>query len=124
MPDDVITVPKGEVVYVVGAVTKPGGFLLGESGTLSTLQVVSLAEGLLKTSSPARAEILRVVPGAPGRTQIGVNVKLLLAGKSPDVPLRPDDILFIPESTAKLAGAKALGAIITLTTGMAIYGKY
>jgi polysaccharide export outer membrane protein len=117
MPEDIITVPKGEVVYIVGDVTKPGGFILGESGTLSTLQVISLAEGLLKTSAPARAEILREIPGVPGRTQIPVNVKQLLAGKSPDIPLQPEDILFIPNSRAKSAGYRTVDAIVGMASG-------
>jgi len=124
MPNDMISVPKGEVVYAVGAVTKPGGFLLGENGTLSVLQVLSLSEGLLKTSIPQRASILRTVPGTPGRTQIPVNVKLMLAGRSPDVPLLPEDILFIPNSTAKSFGYEAVTAALTTVSGLAIYGKF
>ena len=124
MPEDIITVPKGEVVYAVGALTMPGGFLLGENATLSTLQVISLAQGLVRTSSPAKAQILRAVPGSPGRLQIAVNVKSLLAGKAPDVPLQPDDILFIPDSAAKIAAGKVVSAALSAATGIAVYGRY
>jgi polysaccharide export outer membrane protein len=118
MPEDIITVPRAEVVYAVGALTHPGGFILGESGTLSTLQVISLSEGLLKTAAASRAEILRAVPGSSGRTQIAVNVKQLLTGKAQDVPLQPDDILFIPNSSAKSAGYRTIDAIVGATSGV------
>jgi polysaccharide export outer membrane protein len=119
MPEDVITVPKGEVVYAVGALTKPGGFLLGENGALSTLQVISLAEGLSKTSAPNRAIILRVVPGSVSRVEIPVNVKQLMAGKAEDIAMRGDDILFIPTSGAKIASNQVLQAL-TAATGSAV----
>ena len=38
--DDVISVPRAQLVYVVGAVQKAGGFVLNERETLSVLQVV------------------------------------------------------------------------------------
>jgi hypothetical protein len=35
-PEDVISVPKANLVYVMGSVHKPGGFELGENESLST----------------------------------------------------------------------------------------
>jgi polysaccharide export outer membrane protein len=124
MPDDVISIPKAEVVYAVGAVTLPGGFLIGENGTLSTLQVLALAQGLGKTSSPARAEILRVSSTPSGRLEIPVNIKNLLAGKATDISLQADDILFVPTSTAKAIAYRSIEAIVSTTSGMATYGRY
>ena len=119
MPEDQITVPKGDIVYAIGAVTKPGGFLLGENGALSTLQVLSLAEGLTKTSAKNKAKILRVVPGSVSRTEIPVNIKDLMAGKGEDLALRADDILFVPTSGAKSTGYHTLDAIVA-ASGSAI----
>lgn len=124
MPDDVISVPKGQVVYAVGSVVRPGGFLLGDQESLSSLQVISLAEGFNNVAAPAKARILRAVPGSPNRAEIPINLKLLMAGKAPDVPLHGDDILFIPNSTAKSVSKRTLDAAIQITTGMAIYGRY
>ncbi len=58
-PNDVISVPKAEMVYVVGAVIKSGAFVLNQRESMSVLQAVSMAEGLEKTSSPGRAKIIR-----------------------------------------------------------------
>ena len=37
-PEDVISVPKADIIYVIGAVHKAGGFVLGESESLSALK--------------------------------------------------------------------------------------
>lgn len=124
MPDDVISVSRAEVVYAVGSVNKPGGFELGQNQGLSTLQVVSLAEGLNKTAAPQRAMILRQVGDSKQRTEIAVNLKRLMQGDGADVPLEPGDILFVPNSKAKSVTYRTLEAAITMTTGMAVYGRY
>jgi polysaccharide export outer membrane protein len=123
-PEDVISVSKAEVVYAVGSVTKPGGFVLGEDQGLSTLQVLSLAEGLDKMAAPQRAMILRVAEGSTQRTELAVNLKQVLQGTGPDVPLQPGDILFVPSSKAKTVSYRAIEAIVQAGTGIAIFGKY
>jgi polysaccharide biosynthesis/export protein len=123
-PGDTVFVPKAEMVYVVGSVTMPGGFPIGESDTLTALQVVALAEGMVKTAAPDRAKILRIVPGTSNRSEIPINLKLLLAGKAPDTSLMPEDILFVPTSGLKTAGYRTIEAIVNAATGVAIYGRY
>ena len=122
MPGDTIFVPKADLVYAVGSVAKPGGFAIGEKGSLSALQVVSLAEGLQKNAAADKAKILRIVPGSPNRVEIAVNIKLLMSGKTPDISLRADDILFIPNSGAKSAGQRTVDAVVAAATGFAVYG--
>jgi polysaccharide export outer membrane protein len=122
-PDDVISVPKADLVYCIGSVHKPGGFVLGQDESLSTLQVLSLAEGIERTAAPQKAKIMRVVPGSSTRTEIAVNLKQLMAGKAPDLPLRSDDILFVPNSAAKSMAARTAEAAIQIGTGVAIYGR-
>jgi polysaccharide export outer membrane protein len=113
-------VPKGDVIYVIGAVKKPGGFVMGENRSLSALQVLSLAEGLQSTAASKRAKIMRAIPGTENRAEIPVDLNKILVGKSADMPLKADDILFIPTSTAKSAGFRALEALVQ-TSSMAIY---
>lgn len=121
MPGDTVSVPKADIVYAVGSVTKPGGFPLNEHETLSALQVVSLAEGLSRTAAPDKAKILRSTEGASARIEIPVNLKLLLAGKSGDIPLQAGDILFIPNSNAKSVGYKTIDAIVGTAGAALIY---
>ncbi|MGA8144151.1 MAG: polysaccharide biosynthesis/export family protein [Candidatus Acidiferrales bacterium] len=119
-PTDVVTVPRADLVYVVGAVNKAGGFVLNDRGPISVLQAVSLAEGLQKTSAPKRAKIVR--GGAVGAKQeIPVNLSKILSGSAPDVPLLANDILFVPNSGAKTATYRVLEAAIQTGTGVAIF---
>ena len=120
-PGDTISVPKAEIVYAVGLVVKSGGFLLNEHETLSALQVLSLAEGLQKTADPKKAKILRAVNGSESRAEIPVDLKLLMGGKTPDVPLVAGDILFVPNNNFKSAGYRTLDTIMGAAGAALIY---
>ncbi|HEY6943764.1 MAG TPA: polysaccharide biosynthesis/export family protein [Candidatus Acidoferrum sp.] len=121
LPHDVITVPKAEMVYVIGDVRRSGGFVLGEHQSISVLQALSLAEGLNGTADTRHAKILRLKRDADQREELPVDVKSLLTGKKQDVSLQADDILFIPGSTGKKAALRAVEAIVQAGTGMAIW---
>ena len=56
-PFDVISVPKAELIYVVGNVKKSGGFVLGEREKMTALQALSMAEGFDKEASSNGAKI-------------------------------------------------------------------
>ena len=120
---DVITVPRAELIYVVGQVRRPGGFVLHDRETLSVLEALSLAEGLARTAAPQKAKILRAGPNASQRSETPVNLKEVLAGKGPDVSLKPYDILFVPNSTGKSVGLRTLDAAVRIGTGIAIYRR-
>jgi polysaccharide export outer membrane protein len=121
LPHDVITVPKAEMVFVTGEVKKSGGFILGEHQSMSVLQAVSLAEGLGQTADKKHAKILRLNPGADQRVEIAVNLKGILEGKSNDVTLQGNDILFIPGNAGKKVALRVIEAAIQTGTGVAIY---
>jgi len=126
-PQDVISVPRAEQVYVTGDVKKPGGFPVTGDGGISVLQAVSLAEGLGPQASPKNAKIFRPrEDGAPisDKTELAVNVADILAGKSEDFTLKPRDILFIPDSKSKKAGVRAAEAALQAATGIAIWGRF
>lgn len=120
-PHDVITVPKADLVYVIGSVKRPGGFPLEERGNLSVLEALSLAEGLDHEAAASKAKILREDSSGSARFEIPVNVKQIMSGKESDKPLLANDILFIPNSAQKAAAARALEALIQTGTGVLIY---
>ena len=115
-PNDIISVPRAETIYVLGAVKRAGRFALNESDTLSVLQAVSLAEGLERTASPQKAKILRIAPGATRRAEVPLNLKKIFSGEMADVVLQPDDILFVPDSAQKRAALRTLEALISIGT--------
>ena len=123
-PHDVITVPQAEMVYVVGAVNRAGGFVLTERSQMSVLEALSLAEGLTRTAAGKRAMIMRADEHSEHRAEIPIDVNKVLKGKGPDVSLKSNDILFIPNSTGKSASLSALQTIVGTASGMAIYHPY
>lgn len=121
-PDDVISVPRAELVYVLGDVKKPGGFQLSTHPSLSLLQALSMAEGVGPDDSSSHARILRQFPGGDGvPREIPIDVPKIEAGKAPDVPLYANDVLFIPHSGVKATSRRALEAAIGITSGLLIY---
>lgn len=122
-PNDIISVPKAELVYVIGSVKRSGGFVLNEKESLSVLQVLSLAEGLERTAAPGKAKILRPAGDGSTRQEIPVDLKKLMAGKASDVYMKANDILFVPNSAARAASLRAAEAAIQITTGIIIWRR-
>lgn len=120
-PEDVISVPKADLIYAVGAVRKPGGFVLGEHESISALQALALAEGLERTAAPQNAKILRGAGNSSARAEIQVDIRKILAGGAGDVRLKADDILFIPTSAARNVAIRTFEAAIQIGTGVAVY---
>jgi polysaccharide biosynthesis/export protein len=119
-PHDVITVPRARMVYVLGNVGRPGGYVMTENESMSITQALALAGGWDKTASLSGATVLRASTGAE-REQIHADIKKIMRNKSPDLQLRPDDILYVPNSTVKTAGALGLGSAIGIGTGIAVW---
>jgi polysaccharide export outer membrane protein len=117
---DIISVPRGKMVYVIGTVARAGGYVLHDQQTLSVLQALSLAGGVGSFAAPQKARIHRPVAGNGNRTEIPVNLKAVLAGESGDVPLQAEDILLVPSSAPKKAWARAAEAALQMGT-MAVY---
>jgi len=120
-PQDVVTAPRAKLVYVVGDVIKSGGFVLAERQSMSVLQALALAEGLKGTASPRNARIFRPIEGSPDKDEIAIDVRRILSGRQEDVALYPEDVLFIPNNTAKSAGKVALSALLDVGTGLIIF---
>ncbi len=122
-PHDIVTVPKAEVVYVIGQVQKPGGFILEDRKGMSILEALSKAGGIAGVAAPQHSRILRVRQGQSEREEIAVDVRRMLAGSVPDSVLLPNDILFVPTSTPKHAALRAVEAAIQLGTGVVIWRR-
>jgi polysaccharide biosynthesis/export protein len=117
--NDVISVGKAELIYVMGDVRKPGGFVLGEHEELSLVKALSLAEGFQMTAYLSHSRILRETNGQ--LTEIPVDIGKILGGKASDVMLQPQDVLYVPTSMGKRITSRALEAAVQAAIGVAIW---
>jgi polysaccharide biosynthesis/export protein len=116
-PGDMVIVSRAGIVYVVGDVAKPSGFLI-EDTNLSVLRALALAGGSTKTSALSKTRILRQTP--TGVQEIPINLKKVLYAKAPDMPLVKGDILFIPGSSAKALAYATGSAALSVSTALAV----
>jgi polysaccharide biosynthesis/export protein len=122
-PKDVISIPKADLIYVVGDVKKAGGFTLRSKEKLTVLQALSLAEGLERTAAAKKSKILRKSASSADRTEIPVDLNKMLASQMPDVPLQADDILVVPNNAARSVALRTVEAVVQVGTGVAIYRR-
>jgi polysaccharide export outer membrane protein len=119
-PHDLITVPRARLVYVLGSVGRPGGYIMAENETMSVTQAIALAGGWDKMAALRSARILRA-DGGPTLQQIPANVKEIMENRTPDLQMQPDDILYIPNSMTKVIGARGAEAGLGVGTSLLVY---
>jgi polysaccharide export outer membrane protein len=117
-PGDTVMVRRADVIYVVGDVNRPSGFLMDNGGKLSVLQAIALAGGTTNTAKLSGARIIRKSP--QGVNEIPVSLKKMLQAKTGDVPLQANDILFVPASARKIIGGRTAEAALQMATAVSI----
>ena len=120
---DVVSVPVGGIVYVVGSgVTQPGGYILQNHGEqITVLKAVALAHGMTVFAKPDRAVIMRTNPVTNQKDMIPVRIKDIENQKTQDVALNSNDILYIPDSLGLKILAKGAESALQVGSGVAIY---
>ena len=108
-PYDQISVARAEMVYVDGEVNKEGALELGERDSLSLVQAISMSGGLTRDADLQHARILRPVLNSDKRAEIPVNLKLVMAAKTNDLPLMPNDLLYVPRKSSVWSGVGKYG---------------
>jgi polysaccharide export outer membrane protein len=118
---DVVSVPRAGIIYVVGAVTRPGGFVLqNDLDHMTMLKMLSLAGGTTNTAKMKNAVILRKNLTTGRRDQVPVDLNKVMHLKTEDVQLEANDILFVPDSSGLKALHRAGDVAVTLTTGLGL----
>jgi polysaccharide biosynthesis/export protein len=120
LPGDTISVSRSGVVYVIGDVGRPGGFLVEHNDRLSVLQALALAQGANQTAALNDARLMRKDNGGQ-RVMIEFSLKKVLNGKASDPLLLDGDVLYVPLSNKKLYSLKMIEAAIGAASGIAIY---
>lgn len=98
-PGDTVIVPKAGIVYVLGDVGRPGGYIMQNSGRISLLQAVAMAQGVNRAAAKKHTRILR--RKASGIEETVLDLKQVLEGRVTDPQLQSEDIVYIPPSTPK-----------------------
>jgi polysaccharide export outer membrane protein len=122
---DVVSVPRSGIVYVLGAVSQPGGYVLENRGDhITVVKAMALAHGLSNTAKANSAVIIRQDPKTGVKQEIPAQVKKMLQRKVDDIPLDASDVLYVPDSTAKKILVRSGEAAATVVTAAAIYRVY
>jgi polysaccharide export outer membrane protein len=120
-PGDTVMVSKSGIVYVTGDVKLPGGYVMEQNENLTVLQAIALAQGLNSTASLKNVRIIRRSSGK--LEEIPVELKQIMAAKAPDVVLKNEDVLLVPNSVSKSATRRSLESVVQVATGVAIYRR-
>jgi polysaccharide export outer membrane protein len=120
-PGDIVKVSRAGIVYVVGAVQRPGGFAMKTNEKISVLQAIALSEGLTRTAAKGGARIIRTSEQNGARTETPIDVGKILSGKSPDPMLGARDIVFVPDSATKATFTRGVEVATQTLTGLLIF---
>lgn len=122
-PGDRISVQRAGIVYVVGAVNRPGAFVMNAGHEpMTALKAVALAEDLKATAVGNRALIVHPKASAAGeQEQTPIKLKDILSGRAPDQPLHAGEILFVPDSNSQRALRRGAEAAVQAATGVIIW---
>jgi polysaccharide biosynthesis/export protein len=116
---DTVIVPRAGIVYVLGQVTRPGGYLMQEDGKLDAAQAISMAMGTTLIASTKHILIIRRKPDGT-YVQFEVNYNDIVHGNATPPQLQPQDIVYVPNSKLKTTFADTQG-ILTAATTATIY---
>lgn len=119
-PGDRILVPKAGIIYVLGDVGRPGGYVMQDDSRLTVLQALALAAGINRTAGEKRARLLRKTKS--GYSELPIPLHAMERGQSPDLQLEANDILYVPFSARKnlmLGGS----SILASASAALIYAK-
>jgi polysaccharide biosynthesis/export protein len=118
-PGDKVIVPKAGLVYVLGDVKTPGGFVMGNnSSELTVLQVVAAAGGTNHSAVPSHARLIR--RDGSGYSEKPLQLSAMQKGKQPDMHLEAGDIIYVPFSYLRNIAAESSG-VVAAATSASIY---
>jgi len=122
-PGDTIIVSKAGVVYVIGDVHSPGGYVIEHNHAVTAMRALAMAQGSNPTAALKHARIVRR-DASGAATEVNIDLKKIEEAKAPDVPLMADDVLFVPTSKSAAMMHTTAGSILNGVVGMAITHPY
>jgi polysaccharide export outer membrane protein len=116
-PGDTVLVKRAGIVYILGAVNRPGGYVMQEAGELTFDEALALALG---TAPEAKVSGIRVFrKQADGSiVELEVNYAKVNSGKQAPLRLEARDVIYVPPSLGKtilVHGTQVLAAAASAT---------
>jgi polysaccharide biosynthesis/export protein len=84
-------------IVINGQVNRPGEYEFPANDKITLLGAIARAGGLTNIARPSQVRIVRSKDGV--KETIPVDVGDLFSGRAADIPLQPEDKIFVPEST-------------------------
>ena len=120
-PGDTVVVPRAGIVYVLGDVNRPGGFLMSNNESkMSLLEALSNAGGAARTAKLNHARVIRKAD----HTETQISLGDIEKGKQPDFALAPGDTLYVPFSYAKNLVIASSSGIASAAGTAAVYASH
>jgi polysaccharide export outer membrane protein len=120
-PGDTVVVSRAGIVYILGDVNRPGGYVMSNNESqLTLLQGLALAGGVTRAARQGHAHLIRKRPEG-GFTDTELSVGDIQKGKQSDLALLPGDVLYLPFSFARNFATTGATSIAASTAGAAIY---
>lgn len=117
-PGDTVIVPRAGLAYVLGSVSRPGGYIMRDGGSMTVLQAISEAQGTTRLAAIDKVYLLRKTND--GTITIPIALKAMQRGKQPDQRMVSGDVLFVPTSGVR-AFIQDTSAITASLSGAALY---
>jgi polysaccharide export outer membrane protein len=109
-PGDSVTVPRTGIVYVLGAVSRPGGYLMQEDGKLNVAQALALSGGTMMQANTGGLRVIR--RNADGTVlDFPLSYDGIAKGSQTPLALQAQDIVYVPMSKLKSVLSTSEGLI-------------
>ena len=87
-----------KTVYVLGQVKKPSSITILPEKTMTLLEAITSAGGFTDVAAISKVKILRMEDGVQKSIEVDVSQITKDGNKQLDVPLKPADVVFVPQS--------------------------
>lgn len=114
-----VRIPEAGKIYVVGNVKKPGAFPVKESTETTVLRMLAVSEGLLPFASKIAYVYRRESLSGGSGNQMEIELDKIMQRKLPDVPLLPNDVLYIPDNKGRRTALTIVDRVATFGAGTA-----
>jgi polysaccharide export outer membrane protein len=94
---DVLFIPTAEHFYIIGQVIRPGSYSITDK-EITLVEAISIAGGFTRIAARNRTRIIRVEGGIEKIIEVRVDAITKAGKKIQDVPIKPGDVIVIPES--------------------------